>query len=187
MKINEGNFVEQMIFRNEKALEYVVEEYGRLVKSVVRKHLFSLEEFQGECMNDVFLAVWDNIGSYKPDKSSFANWIAGIARFKSIDYKRKYLNREITEDLEQVTVGTEDKALMGVIEDELSKEMEELLECLRPEDRDLFIKLYVEDMNPEEVSNVTGLKKEVIYNRVSRGKRKIRNLFSSRKGVEKYE
>lgn len=187
MKINESNFVEQMLFRNEKALEYVVDEYGRLVKSVVRKHLFSLEEFQGECMNDVFLAVWDNISSYKPDKSSFANWIAGIARFKSIDYKRKYLNKENAEDLDMVTVGVEDKNLIGIIEDELSKEMEELLDCLMPEDRDLFIKLYVEGMNPEELSNVTGLKKEVIYNRVSRGKKKIRNLFSGKKGVEKYE
>ena len=43
MKINEDNFIEQLKFRNEKALEYVIDNYGRIVKSVVKKHLFSLE------------------------------------------------------------------------------------------------------------------------------------------------
>lgn len=187
MKIDENNFIKQMLLGNEKALEYVVDEYGRLVKSVVKKHLFSLEDCQGECINDVFLAVWENIGSYQQDKNSFANWIAGIARFKSIDYKRKYLNRNTTENIEDVTVGREDDMLLKLVEKELSQEMEELLCCLKPEDRDLFIKLYVEDMNPDEISQVTGMKKDVIYNRVSRGKRRIRKLFAGQKGEHSYE
>lgn len=107
MKINEDNFVEQLKFRNEKALEYVIDNYGRIVKSIVKKHLFSLQDYQEECINDVFLAVWENIESYRPMRSSFVNWIAGIARYKAIDYKRKYLKRIQTENLEDVTAGEE--------------------------------------------------------------------------------
>lgn len=73
MKINEDNFVEQLKFRNEKALEYVIDNYGRIVKSIVKKHLFSLQDYQEECINDVFLAVWENIESYRPMRSSFVN------------------------------------------------------------------------------------------------------------------
>ena len=62
-----------------------------------------------------------------------------------------------------------------------------LLSCLSPEDRELFMKLYVEEMEPEEVSRQTGMKKDVIYNRVSRGRRKIRKLFSTQKGEKSYE
>ena len=187
MKINEDNFVEQLKFRNEKALEYVIDNYGRIVKSIVKKHLFSLQDYQEECINDVFLAVWENIESYRPMRSSFVNWIAGIARYKAIDYKRKYLKRIQTENLEDVTAGEEDREQMKIIEEELSEEMEEMLSCLSPEDRELFMKLYVEEMEPEEVSRQTGMKKDVIYNRVSRGRRKIRKLFSTQKGEKSYE
>ena len=187
MKINEDNFVEQLRFRNEKALEYVIDNYGRIVKSIVKKHLFSLQDYQEECINDVFLAVWENIESYRPMRSSFVNWIAGIARYKAIDYKRKYLNRIQTGNLEDVTAGEEDREQMKIIEEELSEEMEEMLSCLSPEDRELFMKLYVEEMEPEEVSRQTGMKKDVIYNRVSRGRRKIRKLFSTQKGEKSYE
>lgn len=76
---------------------------------------------------------------------------------------------------------------MKMIEEELSEEMEEMLSCLSPEDRELFMKLYVEEMEPEEVSRQTGMKKDVIYNRVSRGRRKIRKLFSTQKGEKSYE
>lgn len=187
MRINEDNFVEQLKFRNEKALEYVIDNYGRIVKSVIKKHLFSLEYYQEECINDVFLAVWGNINSYRAEKSSFTNWIAGISRYKAIDYKRKYLNREQAENLDDVVAGEEDREQLKLIEKELSEEMEEMLSCLNPEDRELFMKLYVDEMEPEEVSRQTGMKKDVIYNRVSRGKRKIRKLFSGQKGENSYE
>lgn len=76
---------------------------------------------------------------------------------------------------------------MRLIEKELSEEMEEMLSCLNPEDRELFLKLYVDEMEPEEVSRQTGLKKDVIYNRVSRGRRRIRKLFSGQRGEKSYE
>ena len=39
------------------------------------------------------------------------------------------------------------------------------------------MKLYVEEKNIDDISSETGLKREVIYNRISRGKNKIRSLF----------
>ncbi|MCR2022778.1 hypothetical protein [Blautia pseudococcoides] len=35
MKINEDNFIEQLKFWNEKALEYVIDNYGSIVRSEV--------------------------------------------------------------------------------------------------------------------------------------------------------
>ena len=55
--------------------------------------------------------------------------------------------------------------------------MEGMLSCLNEKDRILFWKLYVEEEPMEEVSRETGLKKEVIYNRLSRGKRRIRKQY----------
>ena len=43
MKVTEQNFVEQIIRKNEKALEYCMIRYGGLVKAVVHRHLGQLD------------------------------------------------------------------------------------------------------------------------------------------------
>ena len=76
MKIDDHNFIQQLHLRNEAALMYVIDEYGGLIKAVIRKNMSCLKEYQEECMNDVLLSIWENIESYHPEKNSFKNCIA---------------------------------------------------------------------------------------------------------------
>ncbi|EHI99351.1 RNA polymerase sigma-70 factor [Clostridium sp. DL-VIII] len=46
MKIGEGNFVKQLRKKNEKALDYVIDNYGWIIKSIVKKHLYNLSNAQ---------------------------------------------------------------------------------------------------------------------------------------------
>ena len=39
MKIDELNYIDQLRMKNEKALEYVIDNYGWILKTVVKKHL----------------------------------------------------------------------------------------------------------------------------------------------------
>lgn len=68
MKITETNFVEQLKEHNEKALSYMIQQYGGLLSSVVNRHLRLLKEYREECLNDVFLGIWKNIGYYDEKK-----------------------------------------------------------------------------------------------------------------------
>lgn len=95
MKATEKNFINLVKKRKEEGLLYIVETYGWILQSVIRKHLFLLPDLQQECINDVLMAVWQHIGDFDPHAGSFQNWAAGIARFKAIDCKRKYLRRRI--------------------------------------------------------------------------------------------
>ena len=82
--------------KNEQALEYVIDKYSAIVNGVVRKVLLPLENVGliEECIYDVFLSVWNNIEKFKGDKDKFKNWIAGISKYKAIDYYRKYNNEK---------------------------------------------------------------------------------------------
>lgn len=182
MRITKDNFIGQLRKRNEKALEFVLEEYGGLLMSIIRKHLFCLPGLQEECMNDVLLKIWRYIGQFDESKSSFKNWAAGIARYQSIDYLRKYMREMEEYSLDEVEEGREDANLLALVEKEISDEVEQMLSCLGEEDRELFLKLFYEDKNVEQVSRETGMKRETIYNRVSRGKRRIRNYRKNREG-----
>ncbi|WP_394886216.1 sigma-70 family RNA polymerase sigma factor [Clostridium butyricum] len=176
MKINEENFLNQLKKKNEKALDYVIDTYGWIIKSVIKKHLYNLQSVQDECINDVLLGLWNNIDKFDENKSEFKNWIAGIAKFKAIDYKRKYLRELDNEKVDDLNI-TVDDSTHELLKNELSLEMQEMMNSLNERDRELFYKLYVEEIEVDKVSQETGIKRDVIYNRVSRAKKKLRDIF----------
>lgn len=183
MKIGEHNYIQQLQQHNEKALLYVIDAYGGLLKSVIRKQLFRLPERQEECLDDVLLKIWQNISDFDESKNSFKNWAAAIARYRAIDYLRQYQREFTMVDIEDTVIAREDHRIAAMIEQEISDEVEKMLDSLKPVDRELFIRLYVEEQSMEEVSRETGIKKEVIYNRLSRSKRKLRRQYRLERGV----
>lgn len=182
MKIKEENFILLLKNRNEKALEYVIDNYGWIIKSVVRKHLYKLDSYHEECINDILLGIWNNIHSFDESKNSFKNWVGGISKYKAIDYKRKYLKELEKENIDNLDLKTEDNSHIELTKNDLNKDIENLLNCLKEKDKELFLKLYVEEKEIDTITKETGLQRDVIYNRVSRGKSKIRSIFKNIEG-----
>lgn len=177
MKIDEENFISELINKNEKALDYVIDNYGWIIKSIVKKQLYNLQSVQEECINDILLGIWNNADRFDESKNEFKNWVAGIAKFKSIDYKRKYLKSIGYENIDDLEIGTPDTTHEEAVKNELDDDVNDMLNCLKEKDRELFYKLYVEEKEVEAVIKETGLRREIIYNRLSRGKKKIKNMF----------
>ena len=75
----------------------------------------------------------------------------------------------------------DDKGLEEIVEREISDELEQMLGCLGEQDKEIFLKLYMEEKDMEQVSQETGLSKNVIYNRISRGRRKIQKEYPGEK------
>ena len=173
---DDANLIIEIKNQNEDALRYIIEKYGGLVRSVINKHLYLLIEEQQECFDDVFLNVWEHINSFDERQNSFKNWIAGIARYKSIDYLRRYRKRFEDVALPE-NVAVEDQELLRLIDREISEETEAILQCLKPEDRDLFEKLYIEEMSMEAVCESFQTNQNVIYKRISRARKRIRERF----------
>lgn len=99
MKINDDNVVSELQKKIPKALDFIVGIYGGLIKSIVQKTLFNFEDSGNvdECINDVFLGIWNNIDKFHKD-NKLKSWIAAIAKYKAIDYQRKLL-KELNNDL----------------------------------------------------------------------------------------
>ena len=184
VKINEQNFIAELRLGNEQALAYVIDTYGGLIYSVVRKQLSSLPELQQECVNDVLLAIWQHCDSFDASRSTFANWAAAICRYKAIDCRRMWLNRLQAQPLETAEWIADEKSKAAMLEQEIFEEMEQMLSCLHEDDRQIFRKLYLEGYSVEEVADTMGVKRSHVYNRVSRGRSRLRKIYSidERKG-----
>ncbi|MGL4345682.1 MAG: sigma-70 family RNA polymerase sigma factor [Cellulosilyticaceae bacterium] len=177
MRITEGNFVSQIMLGNEEAMAYIIQQYGWVIKTVVRKHLYQMLSYEEDCMNDILLVVWQQIDRFNPEMNSFKNWLAGVSKYTALNYLRKYKKELEQDSLELVELVTSDTTHEELIKEELSKEFEDMLNCIKEKDRELFVRLYIQEQSLDEVSQTMGLKKDVIYNRVSRAKNKIRKLF----------
>ena len=93
MKVSEENYVEYMKRGNEKGLQYFIEHHGWIVKSIVCKKMSGYENEQEECMNDVFLAIWENVNRYDSNKAAFTTWVAAVTRYRTLNYLRKIHNK----------------------------------------------------------------------------------------------
>lgn len=69
MTCNAVNFIKLLQKQNEEALEYIIDEYSALVNAISYKILHNVSsDAVDECVNDVFLTVWQNANKFKKNK-----------------------------------------------------------------------------------------------------------------------
>jgi len=176
VEITEKNFVEQMKKKNEKALLYVVEQYGWVLKTVVKRQMGTLPHLWDDCMNDTLLAVWENIESYDPGRTEFQNWLAGVCRFKALTYVRKYIETSREDPVEQMPEWEDERAESDFLKQEYKEEVDIILSYLKEEDAKIFRLIYLEGLSMDEVAERMKMSKTVIYGRISRGKKQMKRI-----------
>lgn len=172
--VTRDNYISKLKRHNEKALEFVVQEYGGQVKAAVYKNLSGMPEEIEECMDDVFLDVWNNIDRFDESKGSFRNWITAIARFRSIDYLRRYSRRRSEEDISEYENKLANDNMLEIINEDISDSMEKLLGGLSDYDRDIILRYYWDDENVEKIADDYGVSSSSIYSRMSRARRRLK-------------
>ena len=162
--------VECITRKKEKGLELLIDQYGGLITAIVRKHLGTLKSYEEECVNDVLLAVWHHIDRFDREKNTFKNWVAAVAKYKAIDYQRKYIKTQ-HEALGEAEFG--EKAGGNVQADDV----EELLGHLNEGDRELFKAYYLQEVELKQIAEKQETTISNLYNRLSRGRKKLKAIF----------
>ena len=165
--------------KKEKGIELLVNEYGALMKSIINEQLGMLNDFTEECLNDVLLLIWNNIESFDESKNQFKNWIGAISKYKAIDYKRKYIKYLNYENIENLNIVSSQKVDTDLLNEELKEEVADLLKNLNETDREIFKKYYLKEESIKEIAREMKIKDTSIYNKLSRGRRKIRGIMES--------
>jgi RNA polymerase sigma-70 factor, ECF subfamily len=177
MKSNQHNFVKRLQMEKEDALEYIINQYLPLVKGISFKILGPTQNdgLLEECINDIFLSIWNNAAKFKGDSSNFKHWIATIARFKAIDIYRKEIKKnEIDSDYLELPA---DYSVEGeIIQAENKKEILELIRTLDPIDQKILLMRYFLDMKAEVIAQKLGLTKSGVDSRIFRGRKKLNRL-----------
>jgi RNA polymerase sigma-70 factor (ECF subfamily) len=160
--------------RKENGLSLLMDKYGGLLVYIVKNRGDFSEEDIAECMNDILLTIWKRINKYDKNKSSFKTWIIMIARGCAVDYLRK-TNKH------KKTVSINDVKELYFDDNQFNKlsynRLIELLQELPPPDNDIFYHRFVLGESVKEIAKILGLTVDNIYKRISRGKKKFKNLL----------
>ncbi len=106
MKITEKNFIDQLKRQNEDALEYVVENYGGTLKSVISRILYMYPQDAEECLYDCIMKIWQKILLCDEKVTSFRNWAISVAKFTAIDRLRKINCTEPADNIDDLPISS---------------------------------------------------------------------------------
>ena len=179
-KVNEANFIKRLKAKKEDALEYVIDTYLPIIKGIVSKVLLPIgqQESIEECINDVFLAIWNNAKKFDGNQDDFRKWICAIARFKAIDYYRKLqLDSPVSYDF--IDFDAANSVEDEVLRIENRKELTKLLNKLSEIDRKIFMMKYVLGLSSNEIGEQLGLTRSAVDNRLHRGKKILNEKYKN--------
>ncbi len=157
--------------KKEKGLELLIDQYGGLITAIVRKHLGTLKSYEEECINDVLLAVWHHIHRFDSEKNTFKNWVAAVAKYKAIDYQRKYIKTQ------HEALGEAEFGETSGVHNVQTNDVEELLGHLSEGDRELFKAYYLQEIELKQIAKKQETTISNLYNRLSRGRKKLKAIF----------
>nr|WP_230319073.1 sigma-70 family RNA polymerase sigma factor [Enterococcus casseliflavus] len=122
--------------------------------------------------NEVFYEVWQKIAAYQPERSRLITWLLLISRTRAIDHKRKLNKRS----LEEKPV---DEQELAIEESPLTKEnFLCFIEDLEALDQRIFLLYYFYQESPETIAEQTDLNVSAIYNRLSRGRKRLKERMT---------
>ncbi len=181
MNENDENIVEGILKKDLRAFELLIETYGSIMNNIVASVLNESQESESieECIDDILMCIWCNMDCFSKEKGNLKCWIIVISKNKSLTYKRKLKKNRITVDIDNFNI----HSTINIQEDFLNEENKNLilehLNNLSIKDKEIFIKRYIKEWSIEEISKEMKLTPISIYNRLSRGRKKLRKSLSS--------
>ncbi|MCA9380519.1 RNA polymerase sigma factor [Candidatus Dojkabacteria bacterium] len=135
------------------------------------------KELAEDLTEDVFVKVWTNRDSYKPEVSSIKSWVYAIARYHVIDYYRK--NKNIYETSENEDTDYDKNDNLNQDEGILIDEVKEGLSRLEKKDRDVIILRYINSLSIEEISELIHKKSSATKVMIHRALKHLKKVVDS--------
>lgn len=182
MDEEDKKIIEGILKKDKFALTKLVNKYGSTIHNVVRSILKEDYESEGidECIDDILICLWKNIDCFSEEKGNFKWWLIAVAKNRALSYKKSFKKSLNNVDIDEVKIASKDSVEAMYLNIEGKKEMEEILNSLEPKDREIFIRRYFRDEKISEISKAMNMSSISIYNRLSRGRKKLKKIIRSR-------
>ena len=177
---NEKTLLTGLKKRRHGSLEKAIDLYTPYVAAVVYNtagHALSKEDIE-EVVSDVFLSLWKNAETLDTEKDSIRAYLAAIARNCA---KNKLRTIRPHEEINENIVSAYKTPQEDIEEQEKRALLTELIKNLGEPDSEIFLRYYYYEERISKIAAVTGLHVSNVKTRLSRGRKKIKELLINRR------
>lgn len=133
-----------------------------------------------EALQETFVKVWNNSGSYSPEKGSPTAWLNTLARFQAIDMRRRELVRHGGDFSNRSALDVDLlKTELPSMHDSLAESelLSLCLERLKPDVKSCIVAIYCEGFTQDEISTSMERPLGTVKSWVLRGLKNLRECF----------
>ena len=171
--IDEKELVKRLQKGDTKALEELIDRYGRYVSSIISRILQGRPEDCKELSADVFLAAWNNRQKLRSEK--LKGYLGAIARNKAFN-KLRYEHEELPLE-EDILVFEDDEPCDAVERKDTALLVNRALEQLEPRMRELFLRHYYYGQKLGEAAEEMGITLSAAKVWLHRGRAALREIL----------
>lgn len=167
----EAALIKRLVEDPQRGMEEAVEKYTGLLWTLAGSYLENPEDIK-ECVNEAFMALYENRERYNPTLGSLKAFLGGIVKNIAVSRFRKNAVREGLR-LNGDPVDPTD----CIAQAETSADIERAIAALKPEDGEIIRKKYYGGMTVQEIAQSMGLPYETVKKRHQRILRKLQKLL----------
>lgn len=174
--MDDNTIVELLSERSEQGIAELSEKYGALCRRIAF-HILKNRLDAEECVNDVFLAVWNTVPPEKPDL--LVSYVCRITRNIAVNkyrantaQKRNSYYDVALEEIENCFPSS-DPVEQKIDSDETANKLNAFLASLDRENRILFVRRYWYSDSIDELSALFRMSKHTVSVRLSRIRKKL--------------
>ena len=147
-----------------------------------------------EVAQEAFMAAWKGLPSFRGE-SKFSSWLYQLTTNEAINFLRKEKRHRAATPLEdEMEPATGDTAHQAAETKELQQALQQALEALTAEHRQIFLLRQMRQLSYEEIGQLLGLESGTVKSRLNRAKKQLRqnllqqgNFFPSSSVIQKGE
>jgi RNA polymerase sigma-70 factor (ECF subfamily) len=169
-------YIEQVLQGNQQAYARLVDKHKQLVFTVALRIVRSREDAE-EIAQDTFVKAFQSLDTFKQE-SKFSTWLYRIAYNASISKTRKKKMETAPIETNVVENYTLDEIFDNVDrmeENEQKNIIEKLFETLKPDESTLITLYYYQNVQTEEIAQITGLSQSNVKVKLHRIRQKMHN------------
>ena len=171
-EINKDNYIKALREKNIEALDFIMDTYSNLIFKVAYKVL-NKRELSEECINDVFLKVWNNIDRFNKEDDKFKNWICTITKYTEIDMLRREKKHSSNLSIEEEPLNSKSELEKDFQNDNDLLIIKNEINSMDKIDREIFIRRFYYGEKIRVISEKLGMTDNAINLRILRGRKRL--------------
>ena len=161
------------------AFAFLVETYETSVYRLALRMCGNAHDAE-EVAQEAFVAAWKGLPAFRGE-SKFSSWLYQLTTNAAIDFLRREKRHRAAVPMEdEPEPATPDTPQQAVEESEVRQALQQALDTLTPEHREIFLLRQMRQLSYEEIGHLLGLESGTVKSRLSRAKKQLREILTQK-------